>query len=132
MRKTIFQRISSGLLALLMLSTLAVSPALAADSKSEPAAVHTQAAAGEKTREEMIANTSAVLLQNGKTRTKPFKQNANSVDVQVKLDDSVESCYMTVYAYIGTAGFDPDNSTSSFVLWKGPARRLARSIPMLR
>ena len=45
MRKTIFQRISSGLLALLMLSTLAVSPALAADSKSEPAAVHTQAAA---------------------------------------------------------------------------------------
>ena len=119
MRKTIFQRIGSGLLALLMLSTLAVSPALAADSKSEPAAVHTQAAAGEKTREEMIANTSAELLQNGKTRTKPFKQNANSVDVQVKLDDSVESCYMTVYAYIGTAGFDPDNSTSSFVLWKG-------------
>lgn len=122
MRKTIFQRISSGLLALLMLSTLAVSPALAADSKSEPAAVHTQAAAGEKTREEMIANTSAVLLQNGKTRTKPFKQNANSVDVQVKLDDSVESCYMTVYAYIGTAGFDPDNSTSSFVLWKGQVK----------
>ena len=122
MRKTIFQRIGSGLLSLLMLSTLAVSPALAADSKSEPAAVHTQAAAGEKTREEMIANTSAVLLQNGKTRTKPFKQNANSVDVQVKLDDSVESCYMTVYAYIGTAGFDPDNSTSSFVLWKGQVK----------
>ena len=122
MRKTIFQRIGSGLLSLLMLSTLAVSPALAADSKSEPAAVHTQAAAGEKTREEMIANTSAVLLQNGKTRTEPFKQNANSVDVQVKLDDSVESCYMTVYAYIGTAGFDPDNSTSSFVLWKGQVK----------
>ena len=119
MRKTIFQRIGSGLLSLLMLSTLAVSPALAADSKSEPAAVHTQAAAGEKTRAEIIANTSAVLLQNGKTRTEPFKQNANSVDVQVRLDDSVESCYMTVYAYIGTAGFDPDNSTSSFVLWKG-------------
>ena len=89
MRKTIFQRIGSGLLSLLMLSTLAVSPALAADSKSEPAAVHTQAAAGEKTREEMIVNTSAVLLQNGKTRAEPFKQNANSVDVQVKLDDSV-------------------------------------------
>ena len=82
----------------------------------------TVAAAGEKTREEMIANTSAVLLQNGKTRTEPFKQNANSVDVQVELDDSVESCYMTVYAYIGTAGFDPDNSTSSFVLWKGQVK----------
>ena len=122
MRKTIFQRIGSGLLSLLMLSTLAVSPVLAADSKSEPAAVHTQAAAGEKTREEMIANTSAVLLQDGKSRTEPFKQNANSVDVQVKLDDSVESCYMTVYAYIGTAGFDPDNSTSSFVLWKGQVK----------
>ena len=63
-----------------------------------------------------------MLLQNGKTRTEPFKQNANSVDVQVELDDSVESCYMTVYAYIGTAGFDPDNSTSSFVLWKGQVK----------
>ena len=122
MRKTIFQRIGSGLLSLLMLSTLAVSPVLAADSKSEPAAVHTQAASGEKTRAEIIANTSAVLLQNGKPRTEPFKQNANSVDVQVKLDDSVESCYMTVYAYIGTARFDPDNRTSSFVLWKGQVK----------
>ena len=219
MQKTLFRRIGSGLLSLLMMSTLAISPTLAADSRSESAAVSTQAASdftitpvgtvtadstqvtlridcadtevstvnvfllpvntygydednpiakkwsaaigdvtldvsagkltagsqfcvkltytkdddvqevfsdyftvaasGEKTREEIIANTSAVLLQNGKTRTEPFKQNANSVDVQVELDDSVESCYMTVYAYIGTAGFDPDNSTSSFVLWKG-------------
>lgn len=219
MRKTIFQRIGSGLLSLLMMSTLAISPALAADSRPEPSAAGTQAAsdftitpvgtvtadsthvtlhidcadpevstvnvfllpvnthgydednpiakkwsaaigdvtldvpagkltagsrfcvkltytkdddvrevfsdyftvaaAGEKTRAEIIANTSAVLLQDGKARTEPFKQNANSVDVQVKLDNSVESCYMTVYAYIGTAGFDPDNSTSSFVLWKG-------------
>ena len=219
MRKTIFQRIGSGLLSLLMMSTLAISPALAADSRPEPSAASTQAASdftitpvgtvtadstqvtlhidcadpevstvnvfllpvnthgydednpiakkwsaaigdvtldvpagkltagsrfcvkltytkdddvrevfsdyftvaasGEKTRAEIIANTSAVLLQDGKARTEPFKQNANSVDVQVKLDDSVESCYMTVYAYIGTAGFDPDNSTSSFVLWKG-------------
>lgn len=222
MQKTLFRRIGSGLLSLLMMSTLAISPTLAADSRSESAAVSTQAAsdftitpvgtvtadstqvtlcidcadtevstvnvfllpvntygydednpiakkwsaaigdvtldipagklttgsrfcvkltytkdddvqevfsdyftvaaAGEKTREEMIANTSAVLLQNGKTRTEPFKQNANSVDVQVELDDSVESCYMTVYAYIGTAGFDPDNSTSSFVLWKGQVK----------
>ena len=222
MQKTLFRRIGSGLLSLLMMSTLAISPTLAADSRSESAAVSTQAASdftitpvgtvtadstqvtlridcadtevstvnvfllpvntygynednpiakkwsaaigdvtldvsagkltagsqfcvkltytkdddiqevfsdyftvaasGEKTREEMIADTSAVLLQNGKTRTEPFKQNANSVDVQVKLDDSVESCYMTVYAYIGTAGFDPDNSTSSFVLWKGQVK----------
>ena len=222
MQKTLFRRIGSGLLSLLMMSTLAISPTLAADSRSESAAVSTQAASdftitpvgtvtadstqvtlridcadtevstvnvfllpvntygydednpiakkwsaaigvvtldvsagkltagsqfcvkliytkdndvrevfseyftvaasGEKTREEMIANTSAVLLQNGKIRTEPFKQNANSVDVQVKLDNSVESCYMTVYAYIGTAGFDPDNSTSSFVLWKGQVK----------
>ena len=222
MQKTLFRRIGSGLLSLLMMSTLAISPTLAADSRSESAAVSTQAASdftitpvgtvtadstqvtlridcadtevstvnvfllpvntygynednpiakkwsaaigdvtldvsagkltagsqfcvkltytkdddvqevfsdyftvaasGEKTREEIIANTSAVLLQNGKTRTEPFKQNANSVDVQVELDDSVESCYMTVYAYIGTAGFDPDNSTSSFVLWKGQVK----------
>ena len=219
MQKTLFRRIGSGLLSLLMMSTLAISPTLAADSRSESAAVSTQAASdftitpvstvtadstqvtlridcadtevstvnvfllpvntygynednhiakklraavgdvtldipagklttgsrfcvkltytkdddvqevfsdyftvaasGEKTRAEIIANTSAVLLQDGAARTEPFKQNANSVDVQVKLDDSVESCYMTVYAYIGTAGFDPDNSTSSFVLWKG-------------
>ena len=222
MQKTLFRRIGSGLLSLLMMSTLAISPTLAADSRSESAAVSTQAASdftitpvgtvtadstqvtlridcadtevstvnvfllpvntygydednpiakkwraaigdvtldipagklttgsrfcvkltytkdddvqevfsdyftvaasGEKTRAEIIDNTSAVLLQNGKTRTEPFKQNANSVDVQVKLDDSVESCYMTVYAYIGTAGFDPDNSTSSFVLWKGQVK----------
>ena len=222
MQKTLFRRIGSGLLSLLMMSTLAISPTLAADSRSESAAVSTQAAgdftitpvgtvtadstqvtlridcadtevstvnvfllpvntygynednpiakkwcaaigdvtldvsagkltagsqfcvkliytkdndvrevfseyftvaaSGEKTREEMIANTSAVLLQDGAARTKPFKQDAASVDVQVKLDDSVESCYMTVYAYIGTAGFDPDNSTSSFVLWKGQVK----------
>ena len=222
MQKTLFRRIGSGLLSLLMMSTLAISPTLAADSRSESAAVSTQAASdftitpvgtvtadstqvtlridcadtevstvnvfllpvntygydednpiakklsaaigvvtldvsagkltagsqfcvkliytkdndvreifseyftvaasGEKTRAEIIANTSAVLLQDGKARTEPFKQNANSVDVQVTLDDSVESCYMTVYAYIGTAGFDPDNSTSSFVLWKGQVK----------
>ena len=219
MQKTLFRRIGSGLLSLLMMLTLAISPALAADSRPEPSAASTQAAsdftiapvgtvtadstqvtlridcadtevstvnvfllpvntygydegnpiakkwsaaigdvtldvsagkltagsqfcvkltytkdddvrevfseyftvaaAGEKTRAEIIANTSAVLLQDGETRAEPFKQDAASVDVQVKLDDSVESCYMTVYAYIGTAGFDPDNSTSSFVLWKG-------------
>ena len=222
MQKTLFRRIGSGLLSLLMMSTLAISPTLAADSRSESAAVSTQAASdftitpvgtvtadstqvtlridcadtevstvnvfllpvntygynednpiakkwsaaigdvtldvsagklttgsrfcvkliytkdddvqevfsdyftvaasGEKTRAEIIANTSAVLLQDGAARTEPFKQNANSVDVQVKLDDSVKSCYMTVYAYIGTAGFDPDNSTSSFVLWKGQVK----------
>ena len=222
MQKTLFRRIGSGLLSLLMMSTLAISPTLAADNRSESAAVSTQAASdftitpvgtvtadstqvtlridcadtevstvnvfllpvntygydednpiakkwsaaigdvtldvsagkltagsqfcvkliytkdndvrevfseyftvaasGEKTREEMIANTSAVLLQDGAARTEPFRQDAASVDVQVKLDDSVKSCYMTVYAYIGTAGFDPDNSTSSFVLWKGQVK----------
>ena len=44
MRKTIFQRIGSGLLSLLMMSTLAISPALAADSRPEPSAASTQAA----------------------------------------------------------------------------------------
>ena len=39
MRKTIFQRIGSGLLSLLMMSTLAISPALAADSRPEPSPV---------------------------------------------------------------------------------------------
>lgn len=77
-----------------------------------------QSSAG-KTREEIISNTSAVLMQNGAARTESFRQTDTSVDVQIKLDDTVESCYMTVYAYIGTARFDPDNSRSSFVLWKG-------------
>ena len=44
MRKTMFKRISSGLLSLLMLSSLAASPVLAADSRPEPAAVSTRAA----------------------------------------------------------------------------------------
>lgn len=44
MQKTLFRRIGSGLLSLLMMSTLAISPTLAADSRSESAAVSTQAA----------------------------------------------------------------------------------------
>ena len=44
MQKTLFRRIGSGLLSLLMMSTLAISPTLAEDSRSESAAVSTQAA----------------------------------------------------------------------------------------
>lgn len=73
----------------------------------------------EKTREEVIKNTSVQLMKDGAVRTDTFQETETSVDVKVQLDETVQQCYMTVYAYIGTARFDPDNSASSFVLWKG-------------
>ena len=121
MRKTIFQRIGSGLLSLLMLSTLAVSPALAADSKSEPAAVHTQAAAGEKTPEDILKNTTATLMKNGAVRRENFKQSEKSVDVKVTLDSSLNQCYMTIFAYSSNTTFDPDSSYNKR-LWTGSVK----------
>ena len=49
MQKTLFRRIGSGLLSLLMMSTLAISPTLAADSRSESAAVSTHRDGGQYT-----------------------------------------------------------------------------------
>lgn len=222
MRKTMFKRISSGLLSLLMLSSLAASPVLAADSRPEPAAVSTRAAisdfeiqplgvvtpdstqitlhiqcadpeisvvnvfllpvtasgydeddpiaqkmnaaigdvtldisagkltagsqfcvkltytknddvretfsgyftvenhvtSSKKTPEEILKNTTATLMKDGKVRTETFRQSETSVDVKVQLDDSLSQCYMTLYAYSANTAFDPDSSYNKR-LWTG-------------
>lgn len=59
--------------------------------ESEYAVVADGQSADDKTREEIIANTSAVLMKDGAARTESFRENDTSVDVQVKLDDTVES-----------------------------------------
>lgn len=106
------KRTISLLLAIMMLFSLLPTSAFAADSDESSGST-------EKTREEVIENTSVQLMKDGAVRTDTFQQTETSVDVKVQLDETVQQCYMTVYAYIGTARFDPDNSTSSFVLWKG-------------
>lgn len=106
------KRTISLLLAIMMLFSLLPTSAFAAGSDESSRST-------EKTREEVIKNTSVQLMKDGAVRTETFRQTETSVDVEVQLDETVQQCYMTVYAYIGTARFDPDNSTSSFVLWKG-------------
>ena len=106
------KRTISLLLAIMMLFSLLPTSAFAAVSDESSGST-------EKTREEVIKNTSVQLMKDGAVRTEIFRQTETSVDVKVQLDETVQQCYMTVYAYIGTARFDPDNSTSSFVLWKG-------------
>ena len=106
------KRTISLLLAIMMLFSLLPTSAFAAGSDESSGST-------EKTREEVIKNTSVQLMKDGAVRTETFRQTETSVDVKVQLDETVQQCYMTVYAYIGTARFDPDNSTSSFVLWKG-------------
>lgn len=106
------KRTISLLLAIMMLFSLLPTSAFAAVSDESSGST-------EKTREEVIKNTSVQLMKYGAVRTDTFQQTETSVDVKVQLDETVQQCYMTVYAYIGTARFDPDNSASSFVLWKG-------------
>ena len=106
------KRTISLLLAIMMLFSLLPTSAFAAGSDESSRST-------EKTREEVIKNTSVQLMKDGAVRTDTFQQTETSVDVEVQLDETVQQCYMTVYAYIGTARFDPDNSASSFVLWKG-------------
>lgn len=106
------KRTISLLLAIMMLFSLLPTSAFAAGSDESSGST-------EKTREEVIKNTSVQLMKDGAVRTDTFQETETSVDVKVQLDETVQQCYMTVYAYIGTARFDPDNSASSFVLWKG-------------
>lgn len=63
--------------------------------------------------ESILANCSAELVKDGK-----FQQDDTGVDVRVKLDSHVESCYLTIYAYAGNTSFDPDDSHNKR-LWSG-------------
>lgn len=71
----------------------------------------------EKTPEEILENTKVQLMKNGEPRTEPFKQEENSVDVSVQLDDTVPNCYLTIFAYAGNTSFDPDSS-QNIRLWQ--------------
>lgn len=71
-----------------------------------------------KTYDEVMANCSVTLMENGEIRTSAFLQTETSVDVSVKLDDTIESCYLNIYAYPGNTGFD-DESTYNRRLWSG-------------
>ena len=76
------------------------------------------ASSGEKTPEEILKNTTAILMKNGAVRTENFKQSEKSVDVKVQLDDSLKQCYMTIFAYSSNTTFDPDASYNKR-LWTG-------------
>lgn len=67
---------------------------------------------GSKTEAEILKNCGIEILQNGKTRTEKFQETETSTQVKVKLDDSVDQCYMKVYAYPGNAAFDPDGTVN--------------------
>ncbi len=47
-----------------------------------------------------------------------FTQEDTGVDVSVSLDESVESCNLTIFAYAGNVSFDPDDS-HNIRLWSG-------------
>ena len=74
--------------------------------------------AQEKTPEEILKNTSVTLMKNGEVRTENFRQQETSVDVRVKLDSSMDRCWMSICGYAGNTGFDPD-SIFNRVLWSG-------------
>ena len=73
---------------------------------------------GGKTEAEILKNCGIEILQNGKTRTEKFRETETSSQVKVKLDDSVDQCYMKVYAYPGNAAFDPDGTVNKTLYTK--------------
>lgn len=72
----------------------------------------------QKTPEEILKNCSVQLMQGDEVRTEYFKQTDKSVDVKVKLDESVDGCYLAVYSYAGNTRFDAD-SEKNIRLWQG-------------
>ena len=73
---------------------------------------------GGKTEAEILKNCGIEILQNGKPRTEKFRETEISSQVKVKLDDSVDQCYMKVYAYPGNAAFDPDGTVNKTLYTK--------------
>ena len=78
----------------------------------------TETESEQKTPEQILANTGVTLLKDGQARTENFSQEENSVEVSVKLDDSVKECWMKIYGYAGNTSFDPDSNFNK-VLWSG-------------
>lgn len=61
----------------------------------------------------VLENCSVQLLKEGS-----FLTSDTSAQVKVKLDSSIEQCYLTLFAYAGNAAFDPD-ATYNQRLWSG-------------
>ncbi len=72
-----------------------------------------------KTPEEILANCSVKLMDGDSERTENFKLDSTSVDVAVRLDDSIpDGCYLTIFGYAGNTAFDAD-ATYNVRLWSG-------------
>lgn len=71
-----------------------------------------------KEEAEILANCSVKLMEGDSEKQDNFRETDTSVDVQVSLDESVESCYLNIYAYAGNTAFDPDSSYN-VRLWSG-------------
>ena len=72
-----------------------------------------------KTPEEILANCSVKLMDGDSERTENFKLDSTSVDVAVRLDDSIpDGCYLTIFGYAGNTAFDAD-ATYNVHLWSG-------------
>ena len=71
-----------------------------------------------KTEAEILANCSVSLMEGGAEKQDNFRESDTSVDVKVSLDETVESCYLNIYAYAGNTAFDPDSSFN-IRLWSG-------------
>lgn len=72
----------------------------------------------EKTPEEILANSTVRILQDGQERTAGFTENETSAQVRVSLDETVDHCTLTLFAYAGNTTFDPDAS-QNIRLWSG-------------
>lgn len=100
-------------LAVVMLFSILSVPVFA-----EAGAGNTESGATEKTEQEILSNCSVQLTDKGEVRTEAFQEDSTSTEVKVKLDESVESCYLNIYAYAGNTSFDPDGSFNT-LLWSG-------------
>ncbi len=79
------------------------------DYPSDPIIVTAVTETPAKSWQEVLANCSITLLEDGSPRTAPFRQEATTVDYVVKLDDSLSGCRLIFYVYPGNTSFDPDS-----------------------
>nr|MCR4956641.1 hypothetical protein [Lachnospiraceae bacterium] len=63
-----------------------------------------------KTKDEILNECKVTILKDGEERKDAFAPEEHSVDVSVKLEESIPSCYLTIYAYPGNVTFDPDTT----------------------
>lgn len=66
----------------------------------------------------ILANCRVSLQKDGAERTESFRENETFVNAEVSLDESVEKCALTIYAYAGNTTFDPDGAYNKR-LWSG-------------